>query len=164
MFTAMKKNILYSFYIATFMILITGCRPEIPTELAPPGSKLDGINAEWVMVAAQVVDENTLNGDSISITPYYTDAAAPEIEFNSSTFEYTVTPNGKRNFLGSNGTWAFDDSDFPTMIMLTTNEGEPIELMLTSTIRPQDQRLRFNYARECGATAYATYYFEYERK
>lgn len=160
----MKKTILYSLYIGAVMIFVTACRPEIPTELAPPGSKLDGINADWVMVAAQIVDENTLNGDSISITPYYADGLAPEIEFNSTTFEYNVTPNGKRNFFGTGGTWSFDDNEFPTMIMLTSNEGEPIELMLTATIRPQDQRLKVNYARECGATAYATYYFEYVRK
>lgn len=158
----MKKSILFLTVIG-LLVALQACKPEIPTTLAEPGSKLDGINADWTMVAAQIVDENTLNGDSISITSYYVDDTPPEITF-SSTFEYTVTANGKRNFLGNGGTWAFDDEEFPTMIMLTTNDGEMIDLTLTTTIRPQDSRLRFNYARNCGATNYATYYYEYIRK
>ena len=159
------KNQLYILLVLAVVTLLQGCRPEVPTDIAAPGSKLDGINADWVMVAVQIVDNNTLNGDSISITSYYVDDTPAEINFNSSSFEYTVTENGKRNFFGTSGTWAFDDEEFPTMIMLTTNTGDVLDLTLTTTIRPQDTRLRFNYERSCdNTTPYATYYFEYERK
>lgn len=156
----MKKLILLSIAALTMV----GCKPEPTASIGEPGSKVEGINATWTLVAAQIVDNNTINGDSISLTDYYTEEGSPEITFNSGDGSYTVVDAGKRNFFGGGGTWEFDNPDYPTIINLTTSEGAEHTLVLTSTIRPQDPRLRINYERACDDKAYATYYFEYIRK
>lgn len=159
------KTLFKTLSFFAIVAMAASCKPTIDAEIGAPGSNLDGINAEWKMVAAQIVDNRSLNGDSISIMSYYKSAdTAPEITFNSATFEYSVVDNGKRNFFSTNGTWAFDDEEYPTLITLTTAEGQEIVLNLTRTIRPQDTRLMVNYERNCDTEAYATYYFEYERK
>ena len=143
---------------------LIGCKPESTVPIGEPGSKLEGIDATWSIVAVQIVDNNTINGDSISLTNYYTDGEVPTIAFDSETKQYSVSDGGKRNFFGTSGTWEFDDPDYPTLINLTTDEGVQRTLTLTSTVRPQDPRLRVNFERQCDDKAYATYYFEYTRQ
>lgn len=155
----------YSFIVLiTLAISVLGCKKEPEVPFGEPSSKIEGINAEWMLVAAQLIDENTINRDSISLTDYYLSGEAPMISFDSKTFEYAVTAHGKKNFFGIGGTWAFDDDEYPTKIILNDAELGTVEVMLTSTIREVDTRLRVNISRDCGGTNYATYFFEYVRK
>lgn len=155
----------YSFILLIVLaISLLGCEKEPEVPFGEPSSKLEGINADWMLVAAQIIDENTINRDSISLTDYYLSGEAPLISFDSKTLEYTVNAQGKKNFFGTGGTWAFDDDEYPTKIILTDAELGTVEVMLTSTIREVDTRLRVNISRDCGGTNYATYFFEYVRK
>jgi len=159
------KRFIFSMALLTFFgAALVSCNNDDEAEIGEAGNKLEGINATWVLVEAEIQDDNDINKQTRSVFDYYGAGVPPEIAFNSNSFSFTTTANGKRNFFGSGGTWAFDDNDYPTMITLNDDLLGIIEVQMTATIRPQDSRLKLNYARDCGGDVYATYFFEYERK
>ena len=161
----MKKNQLFLFLLALPLLGLFASCADDDAEIGEAGSKLDGINATWVLDKVIQTDETAFVLSELDITHYYNaDGTPPEIVFNSSDFTYTVTDQGKRNFFGASGNWAFDDNNTPTMVTLTESGGSDIELVLASTIRPVDQKLRVKFVKNCDGTPIITYLFEYVRK
>ncbi|MCB0737007.1 MAG: DUF5004 domain-containing protein [Bacteroidetes bacterium] len=151
-------------YTLAFVVLIslTACQPDERT-LAPAGSKLEGINATWVL--DKVISTDSTTEIKIDITSYYLqDNLVPELVMNSENLSYTFNAQGKKNYLGTSGTWKFDDDEAPTNIELVNENNETVLLNLHKTIRPVDQTLAVQLVRYCGETPRAVYSYFFKRK
>ena len=153
-------------YISLILIVgfaLAGCKKERPV-LSEPGSKLEGIHANWEMVEVIQVDEVSINKDELDVSDVFL-TNPMKININSEDFTYTVDNPSGPNYFGNSGKWEFDDNEYPTMITITTDASKVIELPLVSTIRPQDTYLNFKLLRTCGGSddAYVGYKFKFAR-
>lgn len=117
---------------------LSACKKEIK-EIGNPASKVEGIQASWVLSKSIQIDEVSLVKESSNITRFFTGGGKmPNITFTETT--YIVDTVGLSfNFFGtSSGTWAFDNNEFPSMIKFTPNDAAPFDLKLNGPIRPQD--------------------------
>lgn len=159
----MNMKQILTFFIAAMVLLAPACKKE--TTLNPAPSKIEGLAASWVLVQASQVDELSLIKETADITDFYaTGAAMPNITFNSNfTFTSDNTGVAKTHF-GNSGTWAFDNNDYPTKIILTYTGGGTDDLPLGATIRTTDKRLKIKQTINCGTDAVFSYLLEFERK
>lgn len=157
----MKRII--TFFIAALVLLAPACKKDKTLDPAP--SKVEGLSASWVLVKASQVDEVSLIKETADITDFYsTGTQMPNITFNANfTFSSDNTGVAKSHF-GSSGTWAFDNNDYPTKILLTYTGGGTDELPLGATIRTTDTRLKIKQTIYCGTDAAFSYLLEFERK
>jgi hypothetical protein len=157
----MKINRNY-FLLAFVISCLVGCKPE-EIILDPPPSKLEGINGTFTLVEAIQVDPFVIAGDNdLDVTQAFTTDGVPSISFDASAFTYSFNPGGGPNYLGSNGTWAFDNNDYPTLVSMSTGSTQ-LDLKLLHTIRPQDEHLEVQLERSCGGTVSVIYQFKFAR-
>ena len=143
---------------------ISSCKEDRPT-LQPPGSKLEGINATFELYEVSQVDELTLSfNKERDVTAAFLGTNPGTITFDSENFTYSVEANDSPNYLGTEGTWAFDDNEFPTMITLNTSDGRTLELPMLATIRPQDQHLKFMLTKSCNGETNLSYKYNFKRQ
>jgi hypothetical protein len=156
------KNIIQiaalSFLLVSFM---GGCKKK-NQDLDGPSSKLEGIQDVWVLDQVQQLDPS--NKDLIiDVTDVFKDSTPIELDVNSSDFTYSFNrPNPL--FLGTSGTWKFDDNQFPTEIEMSGDAGvETVKLL--QTIRTVDPKLKIQLTRFCGGgTSSTIYQFSFTRK
>ena len=143
------------------LLAFAGCKKETK-EIGDPSSKLQGINDVWVLEKVEQTDP----GDAefvIDVTTAFTEGGAPEMTINSADFTYSFNVTDPI-FIGTSGSWAFDDNTFPTRIDATYN-GNTAPLKLLRTVRTVDQQLSFQLMRYCdGGTASTIYHFTFKRK
>ena len=151
------------FMIIALGLVIQGCR-EIPDKLDPPGSKLEGINANWSLVEVEQVDIVSIQQATLDVSKAFLKNGTLQMDFNSSDFTYSVNASTP-NYFGDQGSWFFDDNEFPTLIKLIPDGGDTITLNLLSTIRPIDAYLNFTMNRTCGPQnmPYIGYNFKFIR-
>jgi hypothetical protein len=148
--------------LLTLTLLLAACKPE-EIILDPPPSKLEGINGTFTLVNATQVDPFVIGSNNkLDITTVFTTDGVPSLTFNSGNFTYIFNPGGGPNYLGSNGTWAFDNNDYPTRIAMNPG-GTQFDLKLLHTIRPQDEHLEVQFERACGGTTAVIYQFKFAR-
>jgi len=154
----MKKLIIFS---ALFTLLLGGCKDK--AELEPALSKIEGIHDTWVLKEVLQVDP-TNKEEAFDISYVFTESVTPiELTINSTDFTYTFN-QANPIYMGTTGTWKFDDDLFPTAIQL--NPTSTIQnLTLLRTIRTVDQTLEFQLDRFCADNKITTsYQFKFERK
>jgi hypothetical protein len=143
------------------LIAFAGCKDKTK-EIGDPSSKLQGINDVWVLEKVEQADPSDAEF-VIDVTPVFTEGGAPELSINSSNFTYRFNVDDPI-FIGTSGTWNFDDIAFPTRIDATHN-GNTQPLKLLRTVRNVDQHLSFQLTRYCdGGTASTIYHFTFKRK
>jgi hypothetical protein len=158
----MKGNFKYWMLLLLLTATVAGCKPE-EIVLDPPPSKLDGINGTFTLAEVVQIDPFVIGGgNSLDVTSVYTSGAAPSITFVASDHTFTFDPGDGPDYLGSAGTWAFDNDDYPTLISMD-NGTATYDLPLLHTIRPQDEFLQFEFARSCGGTVTVKYQFKFAR-
>jgi len=167
----MNRNRIYLLLILILTsVVVSNCKKTYT--LDPPGSKVEGINGTWVLYNVVQVDQTDLAKAERDISKFYLGdgtTSVMEIIFNSSdfTFEVKLGEIG-RNYLPSNGTWKFDDDNFPKFIFLTDDEGNVTELEMQGPTRPQDQQLKYSFNRNCTIGGeliqYVGYRYEFNRK
>jgi hypothetical protein len=129
-----------------------GCRPDNPYEIGDPADRVAGLSDTWVISEVIMVDEASLTKDELDVSDYFLQGETLyTIEFTETN--YTVTEGAGNNLIGASGTWAFDDVNYPTQIVLTTESGTELSLSLLAPIREVDQQLRFQVTRGCAADA-----------
>jgi hypothetical protein len=152
----------YTTLLLLALLVLGGCKPE-NLVLDPPPSKLEGINDTFTLAEVTQIDPFVLAGpNSMDVSTVYTSGTAPSITFNSSNFTYAYSPGDAPNYLGSNGTWAFDNNDYPKFLTLD-NGGNSLRMTLLHTIRPQDEFLEFQFDRSCGGQKTVVYQFKFAR-
>jgi len=161
----MKMNINNTVFVLTLLCVISACKKDRP-ELDPPGSKLEGINANWTLVEVEQIDINNVAEPTLDVSEAYLNNSSMEIKFNSESFSYEVLYGNTPAFFGNSGTWKFDDNEYPANIELTSDLSEVINLPLIRTIRPQDPFLIFGFERTCGndEKPYIKYHYKFIRK
>ncbi len=138
-------------YPILLALLFTQCKEELKP-IGEPFSQLEGINDTWQLTSIEQIDELD-KGDNapLDVSNIMMGTQAAIMTFNSSDFTYTLTPGTMRNFFPTNGTWFFDDNDFPAVITLE-NSGAQFECKLQAPIRREsgEDELVIKYIRPIG--------------
>ncbi len=158
-----KLSVLLSLAV---VLLIGACKKDIK-EIGLPGSKVEGIKASWVLTKAVQVDELSLTKEAANIYGYFSNSSKmPNITFTDSTYSVDTAGLELNFFVAPNGTWSFDDPEFPSTITFNPEGGSSFELKLNGPIRPQDNlRLSKEVHKSCKgkATWAMSYNLEFKR-
>ncbi|MEQ9009148.1 MAG: hypothetical protein RLP12_14795, partial [Ekhidna sp.] len=79
-------------------------------------------------------------------------------EFTGETFTYSH--GSGPNFLDNSGSWAFDDDEFPTSVILNNS----IELKLKEPVRQYSDTLILAVERKCEEKTISSYEYYFKRK
>jgi dolichyl-phosphate-mannose--protein O-mannosyl transferase len=146
--------------LVVFMSLFSGCKED--PKLYPESSKLEGINATWVLTKVSQIDP-TNKEEILDVSFVFTEGEPIELTINSTDFTYQFN-NGNPLYMGNSGTWAFDDNNYPTKIKII-HDLKSEEVKLLRSIRTVDQTLSIALDRSCdGGTITTTYQYEFKRK
>lgn len=149
----MKKNKI-ALWLSIFVLAATiiGCKKET-YEIGAPFSKLEGINGKWVISQVKQFDytkrpvfdiQVDVSGLIIGNQPF-------AVTFNSTDLTYFVEAGPASNLLGTGGSWAFNNVDYPTAIEFTRNDGTTTSVQLKQTVRIVDSELIFEIPKECSS-------------
>lgn len=151
------KVLLFALCIA---IAAPACKKKAK-EIYSPSSKLEGINDVWQLY--QVKQYDPKNKDLVvDVTDVFAESAI-EMNVNSADFTYTFNQSNPL-FLGTSGTWSFDNNEFPKQVTFTN--GTDVNVMkLLRTVRTVDPTLELELTRYCaGGTASTVYQLIFVRK
>jgi tRNA A37 threonylcarbamoyladenosine dehydratase len=151
------KTLLFALCIA---LAVPACKKKTK-EIYSPSSKLEGINDVWQL--NQVKQYDPKNKDLVvDVTDMFTESAI-ELNLNSADFTYAFNQSNPL-YLGTTGTWNFDDNNYPTKVTFT-NGAEVNTMKLLRTIRTVDPTLELELTRYCaGGTASTVYQLTFVRK
>jgi hypothetical protein len=156
-------------------IIIYSCEPETYKPIGEPFNKIEGIQGSWKITSVVQVDEVAISKDlsftQIDITGFY-DFSNYRITFNTNEEDNPSTflvenPDNIPNFLNLTGKWAFDNSDYPSMVYLIKLDAleVPIDttrLPLNSTPR-KGNPLKFSFTRFSGGEKIISYKYTFEK-
>ena len=156
-------------YLSFILVLAAwGCKPQSNYEIGDPSSKLEGIRGDWKVGEVVFVDEVSTNKNEGDLTDYFTETNdAFSVNFDSDAFSYTVTGALGAKYLGTGGTWSFDDNEFPTAINFSPSDGtDPYTATLLGPIREVDNTLIIQVFRGCASsgTANMSIKFTFDRQ
>lgn len=152
------KNL--TLYLALVIVTFSACKDD--PKLYPESSKLEGINATWILTKVSQIDPSNKE-DLLDVSFVFTEANPVEMTINSTDFTYQFK-NGNPLYMGNAGTWAFDDNNYPTLITIN-HDAKTEEIKLLHTIRSIDPILAIELNRYCdGGTKTTTYQYEFTRK
>ena len=165
----MKQYILF-FGLATAMLFFSQCEKKTYT-LDPPPDKVQGLDGEWELYSVIAVDEVSLAKEERDLSDFYIGDGTTEVltvTFNSDDKTFVITAGEiGRNYLPSEGTWSYDDNNYPEYIYLEDDNGTITTLKLQGPTRPQDQVLKFSFQRTCTvggeSIEYVGYRYEFNR-
>jgi hypothetical protein len=162
------KNKLYML-CAIMGVWISACQKEYK-EIGEVPSKVEGITANWVLQACEVVDKGGFVEETMDITSFfYTKTNLPNIQLamvNGAGVYTADTSNIAFQFFGgTSGTWTFDNPNFPKQLILTpTGSSTNLVFPLATTIRPTDTNLKLDKSILCKDTEKAVYRLSFIRK
>ena len=129
---------------------IIACRPDIK-EIGEPSSHVTGIEGTWEVNRVDLVDLALDLPEEMEITEFYLDGTSAPLtisfDYNAKTYE-VIEAGAGTSFLGTNGTWAYDDPEYPTEMIVVTNASETLNLSLTKMVRASDAEMGFELKRE----------------
>ena len=145
----MKKT----FYITTLVLLalaLGGCKPELKGELGEPFDKIQGMSGTWELSSFIQKDLNNPIKEERDLSPFYINGidAPMTLQMSASDRAFSVEIVNGKNFFGQEGTWMFDDDEFPTLIFFD-NGVELLEFKLGRVVRPFDHTLSIELDRQC---------------
>lgn len=162
----MKKIILAGLVLIVFGT--SACKKEYES-IGLPSSKIDGVVSRWVLTSFVITDKVTIVEETMDMTEFFTNGSAlPNITFTISGTDtlYTCDTTGLPfNVFGTTaGKWRFDDINFPSKIILTPTDGNPVvEFNLLAPIRTVDNALKISKVVNCNGAAAFTYDFSFNR-
>ncbi len=137
--------------------LIACTNPVDNLEIGEPFDQSEAILDQWVLVRVHHIDELDLNKPFTDLTSLFT-ATASEIEFTSSSFTYTH--GSGPDFLESDGTWQFDDENYPEYLSLN----QTTQLQIGQPIRTYNDTLVLKLERKCEEKTVSSYEYLFTRK
>jgi len=154
----MKKIIIL---ILVIQVSLVACKKERP-ELEPAGSNVEGIQDDWTLAKVVQFDEITLKELDVSSVYIGTDPMKINFKINGTDTSYSVIKGSSINYLGSTGTWSFDDNDYPTKLILNI-AGNDNYMPLLRTVRPTSQSLEFKFTKICSGKKVVSYKYSFKR-
>ncbi|MEY4926541.1 MAG: hypothetical protein RI894_977, partial [Bacteroidota bacterium] len=119
----MKTNFIK--FVIAFVLLtsltIVGCTKDPEYPLPVFGDPAEGIAGVWKLSTIKQSDLviKAAVKPQIDLTDFLTKGTAVSIAFDKMAKTYQVTGSLRVNYLGSNGTFAFNDAKNPTKLLLT---------------------------------------------
>jgi hypothetical protein len=164
------KAMKYTLLIALAVIMtISGCKKKIEGELGTPYSKVAGMNGAWEIISFSQIDLNNPIQEERDLSKFYVQADEEPftITFNSSERSYSVDYAIGKNFFGDEGTWSFDDDEFPSFLYM--DDGINIlEFEMGNVVDRYDNELSIELNRACvsgdDVTETVIYRFVFARK
>lgn len=139
----MKRSAQIILLLLIIAAVSDGCRPKKFKDIGDASSKMEGIKANWIMAHAYVIDEAYVTPDKFEITDFYrTGTTLPNLNISDNSFSSTVTGVVKNYFGTGNGTWKFDDNNFPTSVIFSYSNATKDTFLLASSIRATDNALK----------------------
>ena len=148
--------------LAILSLTINACKKEYD-DIGLPPSKIEGLTSKWVLSTFNVTDKGGIIDEQMDMTDYYSSSSSmPNISFTITGTDTTFacdTTGVILNLFGSvNGRWRFDNNDYPTKIMLMSDDKSVLtELNLLAPIRSFDNSLKVSQATMCGDKIVYTY-------
>jgi hypothetical protein len=163
----MKKII---FSIATFVLFLASCKPELKGELGDPADKIAGMEGTWQLSSFIQQDPNNPIKEERDLSDFYiVPGETPyQLTFTGSDRTYAVVEGPGKNFFGTGGTWGFDNDQYPTYLFLY-NTADTLQLLLGSVVRETDSNLGIELEKNCldaatgESTPLAIYKFNFTR-
>ena len=153
------------------VLVLTACEPVEYGELGVPFSKIDGIEGTWVATEVIQVDETALAQGGLYTEMDLTDVfnfSNYTITFNTNSgqpFTFTVSPGGAPNFIDTEGTWAFDDNQYPTEVYFTLPDSSNYTSEMRLIAPPREQNpLRIKFQRYSGGKLIVSYRYTFEKQ
>lgn len=152
------------------VMVLTACEPAEYGKLGEPFSKIDGIEGTWVATEVIQVDETALSQGGLYTEMDLTDVfnfSNYTITFNTvagqpSTF--TVSPGGAPSFIDTEGSWAFDDAQYPTSVYFTLPDSSTTTSKMRLIAPPREQSpLRIKFQRFSGGKLIVSYRYTFEK-
>ena len=157
----MKNSKLFSICFLS-LLLVGACTVSEPPEIGEPSDKLEGISDEFELTKVIFFDQLTpFDDNSLDVSETFIGDDPMSIRFESENLSYTVDPGSSLNFFGTEGSWSFDNNDFPTYLnFVPSDENETTQTSLLRTIRPQDDQLQISLGGSCepDAISYQLYF------
>lgn len=139
----MKKSIATTAKITLFFVffasLFTACNKDTDVVSLPAlGDPALALNGTWKLQKLTQTDQVLKAKDKpvLDVTEFVLNGGAQTITFDKASKSYTVSSTARVNYLGTGGTYAFDDPQYPTALTLTTAAGASLKLTLGAPLRP----------------------------
>lgn len=139
---------LYIALLAIATLAISACKKEYE-EIGIPASKIEGLKSKWVLSTFSVVDKGGIIEEKLDMTDFFSPTALPNITFSildaDTTFVSDTSGLAMNVFGIPEGRWRFDDNNFPTKIIIMTNDKTIIdEFKLNAPIKVFDTKLKIS--------------------
>ena len=149
----MKRNII--FYV---VVLFIGCsNPVDDLEIGEPFDQAAAVVDEWDLTRVRHVDNLEPSKAYTDLTAMFT-ASAATLEFTESS--YTYSQGSGPVLLATSGSWALDDPDYPSAVVLNSNTS----LTLGAAARPGTDSLILILERKCEDKVVSSYEYFFTRK
>ncbi|MBK6546007.1 MAG: hypothetical protein IPG12_12145 [Saprospiraceae bacterium] len=163
----MKKIIYFSLIFVSSLNF--NCKKEEAPPIGEPFSQVQGIQDLWILSKVEMVDEPTDPETAIDVSELMLGTTPSTILFNATS--YMIDPGTSIHHIPFIGNWKFNDNQFPTELILTTNN-EDINLQHLKPVREiVDKVLQYKYYRigdACAGTfagkPVISYIYTYNRK
>lgn len=139
-------------------------------ELGDKPSQTNGISGTWVLSRVDQIDVNVevafRESDTLlSVTEAILTGNPMEITFDKSSSNFTTKAgDGIEFFGGTLGSWAFDNANYPSKVILNASQPNEATYNLVKPVRPQDSYLVLKYNKMCGNQRTVSYHLWYSRK
>jgi hypothetical protein len=137
----MKKQ--FKYFVLALMVaaVFTGCKDDDPS-IGDPWSHVEGLTSTaWVLVEVDLIDEGNPARPSKSLTSSLVGGdTETTLNFDADGTFQSIQAPGIQVF-PSEGSWAFDRSEAPRRIDLSTGT-DVIQANLGAPVRPVDPQLR----------------------
>lgn len=140
------------------------CKPEEKAKIGPRYSLTSGVKGAWEISKVEIADLTLPVPESRDITDFYISNLL-ELEFDTDAGTYTVpNPDVLGNPFGASGTFLFDANDYPTAMMMITDDSDTLNLQLENMVREIDPYMGFTYTKSACGVDYASYTYTFKRK
>lgn len=141
----MKK--IYIILMAVSLIY-AGCKKDKKT-LGPRYNPLETISGSWMLYEATQSDTTTAVIEESDITDYYNKSnMTAGFTLDKATMSFQADTLLKKHFV-NNGTWALDDPEYPSQIILTDGIGNSLSYRLVKAVRPIDDLMILRRSVSC---------------
>lgn len=132
-------------FLLMIMVIVSGCRDVRDAELGDRFSKIEGLTlTKWEITSVTIVDGADPARSSRDFSEFYLNGDSKLTLNFQDDYTFMVEEGEGLNFLPLDGTWQFDEPDYPTKIILNAGT-EPQELQLEAPTRKVDQELKVRY-------------------
>lgn len=137
------------FCLTAIIVLVSSCiKPDPVSSILPIGSPYEGINGNWRLTKVTQTDEQfkVPPKPTYDLTKFYTGSNPMRIKFDGAARTFAITANGNPNYIGSAGTFTFDDPMYPRYLALKDASGKTDTVELMHAIRP-NYNLEYKFSR-----------------